>query len=73
MPRLDGVGAIARLRRDHPSLCLIAVTGDADERLHRAASEAGADAILGKHELARGLLDRLAAGRASSGHGEGRT
>lgn len=63
MPLLDGVAAIARLRRDHPSLCLIALTGDPDERLHRAATDAGADAILGKHELAQGLLDRLAAGR----------
>jgi DNA-binding NarL/FixJ family response regulator len=64
MPLLDGVSAIARLRRDHPSLCLIALTGDADPRLHRAATDAGADAILGKHELAQGLLDRLAAGRS---------
>ena len=29
----------------------------------RAAAEAGADAILGKHELAQGLLERLANGR----------
>ena len=28
MPLVDGVTAVARLRRDHPSLCLIALTGD---------------------------------------------
>ena len=28
MPLLDGVSAIARLRSDHPHLCLIALTGD---------------------------------------------
>src|SRR5579862_1284194 len=28
MPLLDGVTAIARLRQDHASLCLIALTGD---------------------------------------------
>ena len=64
MPLLDGVSAISRLRRDHPSVCLIALTGDGNESLHRAAADAGADAILGKHELAQGLLERLANGRS---------
>lgn len=67
MPLLDGVSAVARLRRDHPALCVIAITGDADPALHRAASEAGADAVLRKDELALGLVERL---RRS---GEGRT
>src|SRR6266550_9346897 len=61
MPLLDGVTAVARLRRDHPNLCLIVLTGDADAKLHRAASEAGADAVLEKREMAQGLIDRLAA------------
>jgi len=61
MPLVDGVAAVARLRHDHPSICLIVLTGDADPRLHRAAEEAGADAVLEKHEMARGLVDRLAA------------
>jgi two-component system response regulator DesR len=66
MPLLDGVSTLTRLRRDHPHLCLIVLTGDSDPALHAAASEAGADAVLEKHELARGLVDRLAAGRAST-------
>ena len=61
MPLVDGVAAVARLRRDHPSLCLIVLTGDADPRLHQAARDAGADAVLEKHEMARALVDRLAA------------
>ena len=36
MPLLDGVSTVARLRRDHPSLCLIALTGDEAPALHRA-------------------------------------
>jgi DNA-binding NarL/FixJ family response regulator len=64
MPLVDGVTAVARLRRDHPHLCLIVVTGDPDRALHVAAVAAGADGVLEKHELARGLIDRLAAGRA---------
>ena len=64
MPLVDGVTAIARLRRDHPNLCLIVVTGDGDQALHRAAVAAGADGVLEKHELARGLVERLAAARA---------
>jgi NarL family two-component system response regulator LiaR len=61
MPLLDGVTAVARLRHDHPHLCLIVLTGDADVQLHVAASEAGADAVLEKSELAQGLIARLSA------------
>ena len=61
MPLLDGVSTVTRLRRDHPNLCLIVLTGDSDVQLHRAARDAGADAVLEKHEMARGLVDRLAA------------
>jgi two-component system response regulator DesR len=67
MPLLDGVTAVTRMRQDHPSLCLIVLTGDADAQLHRAAREAGADAILEKHEMARALVDRLAHGRDGRG------
>ena len=63
MPLLDGVTAAARLRRDHPSLCLIALTGDDAPALHRAVREAGADEVLLKDELVGGLLDRLATAR----------
>ena len=61
MPLLDGVSTVSRLRRDHPSLCLIVLTGDSDAQLHAAAREAGADAVLEKHEMARALVDRLVA------------
>jgi DNA-binding NarL/FixJ family response regulator len=63
MPLLDGVTATARLRRDHPSLCLIALTGDDAPELHRAVREAGADEVLLKSELVEGLLERLADAR----------
>jgi DNA-binding NarL/FixJ family response regulator len=65
MPLLDGVSATARLRRDHPSLCLIALTGDAAPELHRAVRDAGADEVLLKTELVEGLLERLTTARAS--------
>jgi DNA-binding NarL/FixJ family response regulator len=65
MPLLDGVTAAARLRRDHPSLCLIALTGDAAPELHSAVREAGADEVLLKSELLEVLLDRLTAARMS--------
>ncbi len=61
MPLVDGVTAVARLRRDHPSLCLIALTGDPALELHHAVTEAGADAVLLKGDLADTLVDRLAA------------
>ena len=62
MPLLDGVSAAARLRRDHPSLCLIALTGDDAPALHRAVREAGADEVLLKAELVGGLLDAVGDG-----------
>ena len=61
MPLLDGVTAVARLRKDHPHLCLIALTGDPDTELHEAVREAGADAVLQKGELVETLFERLSA------------
>ena len=66
MPRLDGVSAVARLRRDHPSMCVIALTGDEHPALHRAVTEAGADAVLVKGEFVDVLVDRLAAARGAN-------
>lgn len=65
MPLLDGVSATAHLRRDHPSLCLIALTGDAAPELHRAVREAGADEVLLKSQLVEGLVERLTTARVS--------
>jgi DNA-binding NarL/FixJ family response regulator len=59
MPLVDGVTAVARLRRDHPNLCLIAITGDHEPELLRAVEEAGADAVLLKEELVETLIERL--------------
>jgi two-component system, NarL family, nitrate/nitrite response regulator NarL len=66
MPLVDGVTAVARLRKDHPHLCLIALTGDPDSELHRAVTEAGADAVLLKGDLVDTLFDRLSAVRAAA-------
>jgi two-component system secretion response regulator SsrB len=64
MPLVDGVTAVARMRQDHPSLCLIALTGDPAPELHRAVREAGADAVLLKEDLVGSLVERLTALRA---------
>jgi DNA-binding NarL/FixJ family response regulator len=69
MPIVDGVAAVARLRKDHPSLCLLALTGDPDEELHGAVTEAGADAVVLKEDLVESLLERLAAVRDSADPG----
>ena len=63
MPRMDGVSAVRQLRREHPSLCLIALTGDPDPALHRAAEAAGADAVMLKGQMLEGLSERIAAVR----------
>ncbi len=66
MPLLDGVTTVARLRRDHPNLCLIALTGAEAPALHRAAKESGADDVLLKTQLVDGLVERLTAARATT-------
>jgi DNA-binding NarL/FixJ family response regulator len=65
MPRLDGVSAIARLRRDHPNVCLIALTGDPAPAFQLAVSEAGADGVFLKGELLKELFMRLTAAGVS--------
>jgi DNA-binding NarL/FixJ family response regulator len=65
MPVVDGVTAVARLRKDHPNLCLIALTGDPAPELHEAVTEAGADAVLLKGDLVDSLVHRLRAVRAA--------
>ncbi len=65
MPRLDGVSAVTRLRHDHPSMCVIALTADEHRAIHDAVTEAGADAVLLKNEFVDLLLERLAAARAA--------
>lgn len=65
MPIVDGVTAVARLRKDHPNLCLIALTGDPAPELHDAVTEAGADAVLMKGYLVDSLVQRLRAVRAA--------
>jgi DNA-binding NarL/FixJ family response regulator len=64
MPLLDGVTAVARLRRDHPSLCLIALTADETPQIHEAVKEAGADDVLTKDDFVETLMDQLRAARS---------
>jgi DNA-binding NarL/FixJ family response regulator len=59
MPLVDGVAAVALLRREHPTLCLIALTGDSDVELYQAATDAGADGVLVKGEIVDALVERL--------------
>lgn len=61
MPRLDGVGAIAQLRKHHPNLCVIALTGDESREIHEAVAEAGGDAVLLKSQMVENLAERLVA------------
>jgi DNA-binding NarL/FixJ family response regulator len=69
MPLVDGVTAVARLRKDHPNVCLIALTGDPDRELHEAVAAAGADAVLQKDTLVDTLVERLAAVRTPAPSG----
>jgi DNA-binding NarL/FixJ family response regulator len=69
MPLVDGVTAVARMRKDHPALCLIALTGDSAPELHEAVTDAGADAVLLKADLVGTLVERLAAVKTAQAPG----
>jgi len=66
MPRMNGVAAVAHMRRTHPSICLIALTGDPDPDLLAAATDAGADGVFLKGEIVDNLVQRLAGLRRSA-------
>jgi DNA-binding NarL/FixJ family response regulator len=66
MPRMNGVEAVFRMRRAHPSICLIALTGDSAPELSEAATQAGADGVFLKGELVDKLVGRLAVLRRSA-------
>jgi DNA-binding NarL/FixJ family response regulator len=66
MPRMNGVEAVFQMRRAHPSICLIALTGDSAPELSEAATQAGADGVFLKGELVDKLVGRLAALRRSA-------
>jgi DNA-binding NarL/FixJ family response regulator len=70
MPRLDGVTAVARMRQDHPNLCLIALTADGEPDLHRAVEEAGADAVLLKGARIEELPAQILAARDAAAEGQ---
>ena len=61
MPRLDGVAAIAQLRAEYPTLCVIALTGDESREIHQAVAQAGGDAVLLKSQMVENLAERLVA------------
>ena len=60
---LDGVSTAARLRRDHPSICLIALTGDHAPGLHRAVRGRARTTPL-KSQIPDALVERPTSARA---------
>ena len=63
MPNVHGITAIRQLRKAHPQICLIALTGDEDEAVHAEATEAGADSVLVKGQMLEALVERLRGAR----------
>jgi len=56
MPRLDGVSAVTRLRHDHPSMCVIALTADEHRAIHDLDSLEALARALGKPVPPRGEI-----------------
>jgi len=61
LPGANGIEAARALRRRHPRCRIVVMSAGNSEALRIAALDAGADALLGKRELATGLLPILSA------------
>jgi len=64
LPRLDGIGAIRELRKLHPEMEVVALTGFAEEERVIAAIEAGAAGFLLKDAEADDIAAAIRAARA---------
>jgi DNA-binding NarL/FixJ family response regulator len=59
MPRLDGLEATRRIKREWPNTKVIVLTGLAEEAYRLAASFNGADRFLNKAEIVAALLPAI--------------
>ena len=73
MPRLDGLEAICRIKREWPDTKVLVLTHLTDADTRREAFEKGADAFLDKRDIASGLVpaiwDACEPGRPRPGSG----
>ena len=59
MPRLGGLEAIHRIKREWPDTKVLVVTHLTGDATRREAFEKGADAFLDKHDIASGLVPAI--------------
>ena len=59
MPRLDGLEAICRIKREWPNTKVLVLTHLTDADTRREAFEKGADAFLDKRDIASGLVPAI--------------
>ncbi len=68
MPRLDGLSSIRRLRRRHPQLAIVAITGAEHWFPESEVRQAGADEYLSKHRDGEEVVGALARALCAHGH-----
>ena len=59
MPRLGGLEAIGRIKREWPDTKVLVLTNLIDDVTRREAFEMGADAFLSKRDIASGLVPAI--------------
>jgi two-component system, NarL family, response regulator len=59
MPRLGGLEAIGRIKREWPDTKVLVLTHLTGDATRREAFEKGADAFLDKHDIASGLVPAI--------------
>lgn len=68
MPRLGGLSGIRRLRRRHPQLAIVAITGDEHWFPEAEVRAAGIDAFLSKHRRGEEIVAALLQALIGRGH-----
>lgn len=59
MPRLDGLEAIRKIKREWPDTKVVVLTHLTDDDTRREAFEKGADAFLDKRDIVSGLIPAI--------------
>jgi DNA-binding NarL/FixJ family response regulator len=59
LPRLDGIEATRRIKREWPDTKVLVLTNLTDNFTRREAFETGADAFLSKRDIASGLVPAI--------------
>jgi len=73
MPRMDGIEATKRIKKDHPETIIIAVSVNDTPQVRESMQDAGASAFVSKEEAGERLHETIMALTSTTTHDPGST